>query len=55
MKNLDFKKIGSYMTTLAKIISFISLALSVVIKVKMLVASSAPKDKEEKTEEPDES
>lgn len=41
---INFKKIFAYCSTFAQIISFISLTLSVVIKVKSLISSSSKSD-----------
>lgn len=41
---MNWKKIFSYMVTIAKIISFISLCLSVYIKVRALVGTKKPKE-----------
>ena len=55
LKNIDYKQIFSYMTTIAKIISFISLVLSVVVKIKMLVASSNIKNEDDKKDDDEKS
>jgi len=48
---MNWKKIFSYMVTIAKIVSFISLCLSVYIKVKTLIGTT--KSKENTDEEVD--
>lgn len=51
---MNWKKIFAFMVTLAKIISFISLCLSVYIKVKALIGTSKPKENTEDDDDNDE-
>ena len=51
MEKIDFKKLLAHAATVAKIISFISLVLSVVIKVRMLLSSSKINEEEKEEEE----
>ena len=48
---MDWKKFFTHMVTVAKIISFISLCLSVYIKVKTLIGTTKKTDDEEKETE----
>ena len=50
---MNWKKIFAFMVTLAKIISFISLCLSVYIKVKALIGTSKPKENTEDDDDDD--
>lgn len=51
---MNWKKIFAFMVTLAKIISFISLCLSVYIKVKALIGTSKPKENTDDDDDDDE-
>lgn len=50
---MNWKKIFAFMVTLAKIISFISLCLSVYIKVKALIGTSKPKENTDNDDDDD--
>ena len=50
---MNWKKIFAFMVTLAKIISFISLCLSVYIKVKALIGTSKPKENTDNNDDDD--
>lgn len=47
---MDWKKIFNYMTIIAKIVSFVSLVLSVYIKVKTLIGTTKKKEETESDE-----